>query len=88
MSDILLRHWRGVSSEEIAAALERRVTAEEVDVEVAREKAKLEAGAFDSIVRLAEQGDVAAVQWLEGRGFIDMPWKRSEEPVPRRPRIS
>jgi len=88
MSDILRQHWQGVPSEEIGANLEHQRTAEEVDAAVEKEGAALEGNAFDRIIQRAEQGEVAAVEWLEKRGFINMPWKRSEQPASTRPRIS
>ena len=88
MSDILRQHWQGVPSEEIGAKLERQRTAEEVDAAVKREGAALEGNAFDRIIQRAEQGEVAAVEWLEKRGFINMPWKRTGQPTSTRPRIS
>ena len=57
--------------------------AEGVDGEVARERA-----VPARISQRAEQSDVAAVEWLEKRGFIGMPWKRSQQPASTQPRIS
>ena len=88
MSAILRQHWQGVPSEEIAANLDRQCPAAEVGGEVAREQAQLEDNALARTIRRAEQGEVAAVEWLEKRGFIDMPSKRSEQPASARPRIS
>lgn len=88
MSSMLRQHWQGVSSEEIGAHLERQCTAEEVDGEIAREQAELEDNALTRIIQRAEQGEVAAVEWLEKRGFHGMPWKRSQQPASTRPRIS
>ena len=88
MSAILRQHWQGVPSEEIAAHLEHQRTAEEVDGEVAREQAELEDNALARVIQRAEQGEVATVEWLEKRGFIGMPWKRSQQPASTRPRIS
>ena len=87
MSDILRQHWQGVPSAEIGANMERQRTAEEVDAAVEREGAALEGNAFDRIIQRAEQGEVAAAEWLEKRGFINMPWKRTEQPTSTRPRI-
>lgn len=88
MSDILRQHWRRVPSAAIGAGMTPQRTAEEVDGEIAREKAKLQDTIFDRIVQRAEQGELDAVQWLEGRGFIDMLYMVSEQPKPLRPRIS
>lgn len=88
MPAILRQHWQGVPSEEIAANLDRQCPAEEVDGEVAREQAELEDNALARIIQRAEQGEVATVEWLEKRGFIDMPWKRSQQPASARHRIS
>ena len=88
MSAILRQHWQGVPSKEIAASLERQRTAEEVDAAVEQERTALEDNALDRVIQRAEQGEVAAVEWLEKRGFIDMPGKRSEQPASARPRIS
>ena len=88
MSAILRQHWQGVPSEEIAVNLDRQRTAEEVAGEVAREQGQLQDNALARIIQHAEQGEVAAVEWLEKRGFISMPWKRSQQPASARPRIS
>ena len=88
MSDILRQHWQGVPSEEIGTGLDRQRTAEEVDAAVEKERAALEDNALTRIIQRAEAGEVAAVEWLEKRGFIGMPWKRSEQPAFTRPRIS
>ena len=88
MSAILRQHWQGVPSEEIAAGQEHQRTAEEVDAAVEKERAALEDNALDRIIKRAEAGEVAAVEWLEKRGFIGMPWKRSEQRASLRPRIS
>ena len=40
-------------------------------------RAELEDNALTRIIQRAEQGEVAAVEWLEKRGFINMPWQRS-----------
>ena len=77
-SDILRQHWQGVPSEEIGANLERQRTAEEVDAAVEKEGATLEGNAVDRIIQRAEAGKVAAVEWLEKRGFINMPCNRSQ----------
>ena len=87
MSDILRQHWQGVSSEEIAAGQERHTT-EDVEDAVEKERAALEDSALDRIMQRAEAGEVASVEWLEKRGFINMPYKRSEESTARRPRTS
>ena len=88
MSAILRQHWQGVPSEDIGANLAPQRTAEEVDDAVEKERTALEDNALDRIIEQAEQGEVAAVEWLERRGFIGMPWKRSEQPAFTRPRIS
>ena len=59
-----------------------------MDSEIAKEREKLEGNALTRIIQRAEQGEVAAVEWLEKRGFIGMPWKRSERPTSTRPRMS
>ena len=88
MSDMLRQHWQGVPSEEIGANLAPQRTAEEVDDAVEKVRTALQDNALDRIIEQAEQGDVAAVEWLERRGFIGMPWKRSQQPASARPRIS
>ena len=88
MSAILRQHWQGVLSKDIGASLSPQRTAAEVDDAVEKEPAALEDNALDRIIEQAERGEVAAVQWLERRGFIGMPWKRSEQPAFTRPRIS
>ena len=88
MSAILRQHWQGVPSEDIGASMAPQRTAAEVDDAVEKERTALEDNALDRIIEQAEQGEVAAVQWLERRGFIGMPWKRSEQPAFTRPRIS
>ena len=88
MSTILRQHWQGVPSEGIGANMAPPCTAEEVDAAVEKERAALEDNALDRIIEQAEQGEIRAIEWLERRGFIGMPWKRSEQPAFTRPRIS
>jgi len=87
VSEILRQHWQGVPSAEIAAGQERRRAAEEVDAAVEKERAALEDNALGRIIQRAEQGEVAAVEWLEKHGFMGKPWKRSAEPPSTRHRI-
>ena len=88
MSDKLRQHWQRVPSEDIGASLAPQRTAAEVDAAVEKEHAALEDNALGRIIEQAEQGEVAAVEWLERRGFIGMPWKRSQQPASAKPRIS
>lgn len=88
MSAILRQHWQGVPSEDIGASMAPQRTAKDVNDAVEKQRAALEDNALDRIIQQAEQGEVAAVEWLERRGFIGMPWKRTELPVFTRPRIS
>ena len=34
---------------------------------------RLQFAAFDNIIRRAGEGEVAAVEWLEKRGFLELP---------------
>ena len=43
---------------------------------------------LDRLIQRAEAGEVAAVEWLEKRGFIGMPWKRTQQSASTRPRTS
>ena len=88
MSDMLRQHWQGVPSEDIGANLAPQRKAKEVNDAVEKERAALEDNALDRIIEQAEQGEIRAIEWLERRGFIGMPWKRSEQPAYTRPRIS
>ena len=48
-------------------------TEEEFKEVMNREKGKMESAIFVKIIERAEVGDVAAVGWLEERGFLDLP---------------
>ena len=71
----LKQHWRGVPSEEIGSAMREPQAAAQVDATISKELKAIEDGALDGIIRRAKAGEVAAVEWLEGRGLIRLPGK-------------
>ena len=72
---VLREHWRGTSSERLGTVLAEPKTAELIDEMIAKELGRIEDGALGRIAERAMEGDVAAVEWLESRGLINMPGK-------------
>ena len=70
---VVKQHWRGVPSEEIGSAMREPQAAAQVDATISKELKAIEDGALDGIIRRAKDGEVAAVEWLEGRGLIRLP---------------
>ena len=68
----LVRHWRGRTLELIAQDYEDPTTVKEVDEIISRERKRIEDAALRNIVKRAKDGDVAAVDWLESRGCINL----------------
>ena len=75
ISWVLKQHWRGTSSEGLGTVLAEPKTAEQIDEMIAKERDRIADDALDSIAKRAMEGDVAAVEWLESRGLINMPGK-------------
>ena len=68
----LKQWWRGISAEEIGAKMQKPRTAEEVKQAIEWEIKKLEEGVFDGVIKRAISGDIAAIEWLEKRGYISL----------------
>ena len=72
----LLAFWQGESFAEVA---ERRNTDPEgVEDRVLHEIADLKEQALRALIDRAEEGDAAAVVWLEDHGLLEMPRREPE----------
>ena len=69
---ILREHWRGTSSENIGAMIREKKTAGQIDKMIALELSGIADDALNAIATNATKGDVAAVEWLESRGLINL----------------
>ena len=66
----LKHHWAGMSPAEIGASWKQPREAEDVNRSIEKNLAEVEAAIVEGVVRRAADGDLAAVEWLEARGFI------------------
>ena len=66
----LKEHWRGASAQAIGESMQITESAEEVEKTIEAASKKLRAEIIDGIIKRAQGGDLAAVEWLEARGFI------------------
>lgn len=73
---ILRQHWRGISSKDIGNGFQTPFTAEEIDETIANQRDKFEAAILRGIIKRARTGEIAAVVWLEERGFVKFPSKQ------------
>ena len=71
MDQTLKRYW--MQEDESALAQDTKRTLEQLREKVAREKNRIASRALTGIVSRAVDGDVAACDWLERRGFIQLP---------------
>ena len=69
-SSVLKRHWHGASAQEIGESMQIPRSAEQVEKMIGTDIKKLRDEIIEGIIKRAKDGDPAAVEWLESRGFI------------------
>lgn len=69
----LIQHWMGETPAEITANWQPPARPEGFDGVLASQYKHLTAGVLKGIIKRAEDGDLDAVAWLEGRGLVALP---------------
>ena len=69
----LIQHWMGKTPDEITANWRPPAKPEGFDGVLASQWERLAEGVLKGIIKRAEDGDLDAVAWLEGRGLLAFP---------------